>query len=143
MFLETFQNFRKAVSVILLSSYLCHRTDHKRLLFTLVVVTLLHRFKFYSCCFRDFTTQKRSFQLKIFSVNMTKSAVTADWVQFTGEIVRGKLHFLCSACDFENHWKRLWVEIRFNAFHRSTIIQKHFISIITNECSLVASTTPR
>ena len=95
MFLETFQNFRKAVSVILLSSYLCHRTDHKRLLFTLVVVTLLHRFKFYSCCFRDFTTQKRSFQLKISSVNMTKSAVTADWVQITGEIIRGKLFVQC------------------------------------------------
>ena len=29
-------------------------------------------------------------------VNVTKSAVSADLVTFTEEILRGKLHFLCS-----------------------------------------------
>ena len=41
--------------------------------------------------------KKWSFPLRISSVNVTKSAQkTADLVTFTGEILNGKLHFLCS-----------------------------------------------
>ena len=40
-------------------------------------------------------TKKRSFPLKISSVNVTKSE-DADLAIFTEEILNGKLHFLCS-----------------------------------------------
>ena len=50
--------------------------------------------------------KKWSFQLRISSVNVTKSVVScrfgykiADLVTFTEEIFNGKLHFLCSACS--------------------------------------------
>ena len=42
-------------------------------------------------------TKKWSVPLMISSVNVTKSAVSADLVTFTEEILNGKLHFLCSA----------------------------------------------
>ena len=41
--------------------------------------------------------KKLSFPLWISSVNVIKSAGTADLVTFTEEILNGKLHFLCSA----------------------------------------------
>ena len=40
--------------------------------------------------------KKWSFQLRIFSINVSKSARTADLVTFTEEILIGKLQFLCS-----------------------------------------------
>ena len=40
--------------------------------------------------------KKRSFPLRIFSVNATKSTGNANLVTFTEEILNGKLHFLCS-----------------------------------------------
>ena len=40
--------------------------------------------------------KNRSFPLRISSVNVTKSAGTADLVTFTEEILNGKLDFLCS-----------------------------------------------
>ena len=40
--------------------------------------------------------KKWSFPLRIFPVNVIKSA--ADLVTFAGEILNGKLHFLCSGC---------------------------------------------
>ena len=36
------------------------------------------------------------------SVNVTKSAVSADLVTFTEEILNGKLHFLCSVRNLSN-----------------------------------------
>ena len=36
--------------------------------------------------------------MRISSVNVTKSARTADLVTFTEEILHGKPHFLCSDC---------------------------------------------
>ena len=45
-----------------------------------------------SCFFN--TAQKRSFPLRISSVNLTKSAI--DLVTFSEETLKGKLHFLCS-----------------------------------------------
>ena len=45
------------------------------------------------------------FPLKISSVNVTKSAGTADLVTFTEEILNGKLQFLCSALKRANHGK--------------------------------------
>ena len=40
--------------------------------------------------------KKRSFPLRIFSVNLTKSADSCDLVTFTEEIPNAKLHFLCN-----------------------------------------------
>ena len=40
--------------------------------------------------------KKWSFPLRISSVNVTKSAETADLVTFTEEMINGTLHFLCS-----------------------------------------------
>ena len=40
--------------------------------------------------------KKSSFSLRISPVNVTKSAGKSDLVTFTGEILNGKLHFLCS-----------------------------------------------
>ena len=40
--------------------------------------------------------KKRSFPLRISSVNVIKSAEPADLVTFTEEILNEKLHFLCS-----------------------------------------------
>ena len=42
------------------------------------------------------TAQKKSFPLKISSVNVTKPMETADLVTFTEEILNGKLHCLYS-----------------------------------------------
>ena len=44
--------------------------------------------------------RKWSFPLRIYSVTMTKSAVSCGFVTFTEEILNGKLHFLCS--EFQN-----------------------------------------
>ena len=44
--------------------------------------------------------KKLSSPLRISSVNVTKSAGTADLVIFTEEILHGKLHFLCSGLDY-------------------------------------------
>ena len=44
--------------------------------------------------------KKWSFPLRTFSVNVTKSAITADLGTFTEEIRNGKLHFLCSVSEF-------------------------------------------
>ena len=47
--------------------------------------------------FKLATAQKKwSFPLRISSVNVTKSAETADLVTFTEEILNGKLHY-CAA----------------------------------------------
>ena len=40
--------------------------------------------------------KKRSFPLRISSVNVTKFAVSCGFVTFTEEILTGKLHFCCS-----------------------------------------------
>ena len=40
--------------------------------------------------------KKWSFTLRIFSVNVTKSAETANLIIFTEETLNGKLYFLCS-----------------------------------------------
>ena len=40
------------------------------------------------------TKKKKSFLLKISSVNVTKSSVSCDLVTFTEDILNGKLHFL-------------------------------------------------
>ena len=40
--------------------------------------------------------KKKSFPLRFYSVNVTKPAVSADFITFTEEILNGKLHFLCS-----------------------------------------------
>ena len=40
--------------------------------------------------------KKRSFPLRISSVNVTKSAVSCGFGHITEEILNGKLHFLCS-----------------------------------------------
>ena len=42
------------------------------------------------------STKKWSFSLKISPVNVTKSAVSCYLVRLTGEILNGKLHFLCN-----------------------------------------------
>ena len=42
------------------------------------------------------TKKKKSFLLKISSVNVTKSSVSCDLVTFTEDILNGKLHFLWS-----------------------------------------------
>ena len=44
--------------------------------------------------------KKRSFPLRISSVNVTKSAGNWDLVTFTEEILSGILYFLCSADIF-------------------------------------------
>ena len=40
-------------------------------------------------------------------VNVTKSALNCGFVTFTGEILNGKLHFLCSADDYESDYDAL------------------------------------
>ena len=40
--------------------------------------------------------KKGSFALKIYSVNMTNSAVTEDLATFTEKILNGEPHFLCN-----------------------------------------------
>ena len=42
------------------------------------------------------TAKKLSFQLRISSVNVTKSVVSCGFVTFTEETLNGKLYFLCS-----------------------------------------------
>ena len=64
--------------------------------------------------------KKWSFPLRIFSVNLTKSAGSADFVTFTEAIRNGKLHSLCSVWIFAiagitlHSW--LLIEINFNRF---------------------------
>ena len=48
------------------------------------------------CYFNTPPTKKKSFLLKISSVNVTKSSVSCDLVTFTEDILNGKLHFLWS-----------------------------------------------
>ena len=40
--------------------------------------------------------KKWSFQLRISSVNVTKTAVSCGFGEFTEEILNGKIYFLCS-----------------------------------------------
>ena len=56
--------------------------------------------------------KKRNFTLRISSVNLTKSTgscglpnlqVPADLVNFTVEVLDGKLHFLCIVSSFDTH----------------------------------------
>ena len=49
-------------------------------------------------------TKNESFPLRIYSVNVTKSARNCGLVTFTEEILNGKLHFLCS--EDSNHVSR-------------------------------------
>ena len=56
--------------------------------------------------------KKWSFQLRISSINVSKSARTADLVTFTEEILIGKLQFLCSV---------EWISIQFASNENSLI----------------------
>ena len=56
---------------------------------------------------------KWSFPLRIFSVNVTQSAVSANLVALNEELHSGKLHFLCSVklrftCDKSNLCSTFW-----------------------------------
>ena len=47
--------------------------------------------------YQDNTVRRKwSFLLRISPVNVTKSAVSGKLVKFTGEILNGKFHFLCT-----------------------------------------------
>ena len=43
----------------------------------------------------------KNLPVRISPVNVTKFAKTTDLVTFTGEILNGKFHFLCSVCKNE------------------------------------------
>ena len=55
-----------------------------------------------SCC--------KTFPLRIYSVNVTKSTVSCGLVTFTEEIFNRKLHFLCS--DTAHFWQELSLSIQ-------------------------------
>ena len=44
----------------------------------------------------EINTKNKVFEVRISSVNVTKSAVSCDLVTFTEDILNGKLHFVCS-----------------------------------------------
>ena len=102
------------------------RVTTSAIILIIKVVTLLLSFTFCSLCVREFTAQKRKFSVKGFFSQKKSSHLLKK------SIVK-KLHFLCSACDFENMGKKIWLEIRLNVFCRSPIMQKQFIVIIINE----------
>ena len=57
--------------------------------------------------------KKWSFPLRISSVNVTKSAVSCGFGPFTEEILNGKLHFLCSACNINTRYMITWLSDKF------------------------------
>ena len=90
-----------------------------------------------------------SFPLRISSVNVTKSAVPADLVTFTEEILNGKLHFLCSEKTLkygkyktfmESHY--LLSDIKVRVFFEKYMEKKHLCHHDRNYCYFCKSNIP-
>ena len=67
------------------------------LMFFMILGKIYTLLEMLSVCYLTLPPQKKkSFLLKISSVNVTKSSVSCDLVTFTEDILNGKLHFLWS-----------------------------------------------